>query len=114
VINLENERVISLRLATTKEIDAIIDLQTLSLLNSHVNSRKYNCHQIDSLVKGQADARRQDMLFETIVVAENSDQSLVGFAAIANHGPVIQGIFVHPSFMRQGIGTQLLKEIRHC
>jgi predicted GNAT family acetyltransferase len=104
---------ITLRLAQEQEIEAIIDLQTSALLNPHSNFRKYSRKQVDSLVKGQAQMRRlysQYSHSETIVVAEDYNRDLAGFACLSNYNK-INGVYVHPDLMRRGIGTQLLTEI---
>jgi putative acetyltransferase len=36
---------------------------------------------------------------------------VAGFACLSNHRSNINGIYIHPDFMRRGIGTQLLTEI---
>jgi ribosomal protein S18 acetylase RimI-like enzyme len=104
---------ITLRLAQHQEIESIIDLQTLALLNPHSDFRKYSRKQVDTLVKGQAQMRRMYSQWETIIVAEDSNRDLAGFACLSNHRSNINGIYIHPDFMRRGIGTQLLTEIEH-
>jgi N-acetylglutamate synthase-like GNAT family acetyltransferase len=104
---------ITLRLAQEQEIESIIELQTLALLNPHSDFRKYSRKQVDALVKGQAQMRRMCSQYahsETIVVAENYDRDLAGFACLSNFNR-INGVYVHPDFMCRGIGTQLLTEI---
>jgi N-acetylglutamate synthase-like GNAT family acetyltransferase len=104
---------ITLRLAQDQEIESIIDLQTLALLNPHSDFRKYSTKQVDALVKGQAQMRRlcsQYSQLETIVVAEDYNRDLAGFACLSNFNK-INGVYVHPDFMRRGIGAQLLTEI---
>ncbi len=48
---------ISIRLATTADIETIIDLQTESLSNLPAQFRKYDRHQIQSLIAEQANSR---------------------------------------------------------
>ena len=43
-------------------------------------------------------------------MAEGNNR-LVGFASLCIDRPQIAGMFVHPDFVRQGIGTRLIKEI---
>jgi hypothetical protein len=75
---------ITLRLAQHQEIESIIDLQTLALLNPHSDFRKYSRKQVDSLVKGQAQMRRMYSQWETIIVAEDANRDLAGFACLSN------------------------------
>jgi GNAT superfamily N-acetyltransferase len=102
---------VTLRLAQAEEIESIIDLQTLAILNLHPDFRKYSRKQADSLISGQANIRRMYWEWETIIVAEDNNRDLAGFACLSNYGSRINGLYVHPDFMRQGVGTQLLIEI---
>jgi N-acetylglutamate synthase-like GNAT family acetyltransferase len=99
---------VTIRVANPNEINVIIDLQTLALSNLPAEYRVYSQKQVDSLVKGQAESRRNHVKLETILVAESEDQDLVGFACLSNFTPHIYGIFVHPDCMGKGIGTNLL------
>jgi hypothetical protein len=49
---------INIRVAQPAEFEAIISLQSLALANLSDRYRRYNARQVDSLVKGQASARR--------------------------------------------------------
>ncbi|TYQ24332.1 GNAT family N-acetyltransferase [Pseudanabaena sp. UWO311] len=110
---------VSIRLAKPEEIEAIIELQTLSLSGNNFNNRKYNENQISSLITSQAEARKNAFLnFESIFVAEQSDK-IIGFIAFANNFKLasrygiyvhIYGIYVHPDYMCKGIGGKLMKE----
>jgi putative acetyltransferase len=102
---------INIRVAQPAEIETIISLQSLALAGLADRYRRYHAWQVDSLVKGQASARRYDVQSETIVVAEDYEQRLLGFICLCNSEAKIQGIFVHPDFMGLGIGARLLVEI---
>jgi GNAT superfamily N-acetyltransferase len=102
---------INIRLAKEEEIDLIIDLQSLSLLGLSSVFRKYDQTQVDSIVKGQAEARKAACRTEIILVAEAHNLALVGFASLSSQEPQICGIYTHPDFMGKGIGTKLLNEI---
>jgi ribosomal protein S18 acetylase RimI-like enzyme len=102
---------INIRLARPEEIETIVELQTLSLLNPHSQYRIYDLQQINSLIEGQAAMRHQFVLSEKLIVAETIDLELVGFSSISNTGSHIWGIYVHPDFVRRGIGTKLLRAI---
>jgi putative acetyltransferase len=76
-------------------------------------SPDYNPRQIESLVKSQTLAR---LRYDEIVFLASYKDELVGFACLINNffqfgGFQISGVYVHPSFLRQGIGTQLLEVI---
>jgi GNAT superfamily N-acetyltransferase len=107
-----------IRAAQAGELEEIISLQTLALVGVSAGCRRYNAWQVDSLVKGQAVARRDHWKSETILVAEGdgsrgspTGQGVVGFICLSNFEPMIQGIFVHPDFMGLGIGGRLLMAI---
>jgi GNAT superfamily N-acetyltransferase len=102
---------VSIRVAQAAELEAIIGLQTLALVGVSAGCRKYNARQVDSLVRGQAVARRDCWSSETILVAEADGQGVVGFICLSNFDAMIQGIFVHPDFMGLGIGGRLLMAI---
>jgi ribosomal protein S18 acetylase RimI-like enzyme len=99
---------INIRIAQAKELESIIALQSLSLSHSRHRDRQYDRRQIESLVCGQADARRDYARLETLLVAEDRHRNLVGFAAISVCESTICGLFVHPDLMSRGIGGQLL------
>jgi GNAT superfamily N-acetyltransferase len=99
---------IQIRTAQPDEIEKLIDLQSLSILNSPPRSRRYDRQQIDSLVCSQADSRRSCWGWETILVAENALQEVIGFACMEIDRGRITGLFVHPDFMGQGVGSRLL------
>jgi N-acetylglutamate synthase-like GNAT family acetyltransferase len=102
---------VNIRLAKKAEIGAIIDLQTLSILNySHLISRRYDSKQIEAIAKGQANARKEYLNSEIIFLAE-FDRKLIGFIALSLTFVNIDGLFVHPDFMRKGVGTKLLSEV---
>jgi N-acetylglutamate synthase-like GNAT family acetyltransferase len=65
----------------------------------------YTPKQLQSLIKDKSRLRHFN---ESIWVAV-IDGRLVGFAALANDKPWINGLFVHPEFARQKIGTQLIQ-----
>jgi putative acetyltransferase len=84
------------------DLEKILEVQSSALRTS---SASYSAIQIESLVRGQASARLDPD--EKGFVAE-SDHEIVGFVSFLLKRPNIAGIYVHPDFMRQGIGTQLL------
>jgi putative acetyltransferase len=100
---------VRIRPATTADLRTIIDIQTKSLSNLPPQFRKYDRQQIESLIVGQADARRMYTSEETTLIAEDRDLRPIGFIAFAQ--PQIAGLFVHPDFMNRGVGGRLLKEL---
>ena len=98
---------VNIRLAAEHEIEEIINLQTLSI--TELSQQKYNEDQIAVLVKMQDGGRRRGL--ETRLIAELENGSIVGFAALSDYNCYITGLYVHPDFVRQGIGTRLLQAI---
>jgi putative acetyltransferase len=93
------------RLAKSEDIEKVLELQSSSI---RLMSPDYNPRQIESLVKSQTSARFHHN--EILFLASYKDE-LVGFACLINNSFQIGGLYVHPNFLRQGIGTQLLEVI---
>ncbi|BAZ28792.1 hypothetical protein NIES4074_12260 [Cylindrospermum sp. NIES-4074] len=96
---------IQIRLAKSEELKEILELQAKSLRTA---SAEYNPIQIESLVRSQASAR---VKYDEIWFVADYEDKVVGFASLLLGEPTISGVFVHPDFMRQGIGTRLLEAI---
>ncbi|NEP58561.1 MAG: GNAT family N-acetyltransferase [Symploca sp. SIO2G7] len=94
-----------IRPSTSQDLKKIIELQTYSLRNLSPN---YNTTQIESLVRSQASARLAEN--EIGLVAEHENE-IIGFASFLILNSQISGVYVHPSFTRQGIGTGLLEAV---
>ncbi|NES23229.1 MAG: GNAT family N-acetyltransferase [Symploca sp. SIO3E6] len=92
-----------IRSSTPKDFKKIIELQTHSLRNLSPN---YNSTQIESLVRSQASARSAE---DEISFVAEYEHEILGFASFLKQKSQISGIYVHPSFIRQGIGTKLLE-----
>jgi len=94
---------LQIRPSKRKDFKKIIELQTCSLRSLSSN---YDSTQIESLVRSQASARfAQD---EIGFVAEYRKE-IIGFVCVLIEKPQIAGVYVHPNFIRQGIGTRLLE-----
>ena len=96
---------IYIRQSKPEDLSDILQLQADSLRTSSL----YNSQQIESLIRSQKISKFQ--LNETVFVAEYENK-IVGFTYFLILWDFsIAGIFVHPNFMRQGIGTKLLNTI---
>lgn len=94
-----------IRLSKPEDIAELHQLQADSLRTLSL----YNSNQIESLIRSQKISKYQ--LNETIFVAEYENM-IVGFAYfLILLDFSVGGMYVHPKFMRQGIGTKLLKAI---
>lgn len=96
---------LKIRLSRPEDSEKIIKLQTSSLREL---SSGYDSNQVESLVRSQASARFAQN--EIAVVAEHENE-IVGFASYLTYSSQISGVYVHPSLIRQGIGTRLLKAV---
>ena len=93
---------VRVNLATAEDLEAIADLQASSI--SLLSSGKYNERQIKSLIKSQRSARIAGK--EAAFIACHGS-TLVGFASLLDHQPIIGAIYVHPDFTLKGIGRRL-------
>lgn len=99
---------IQIRLAKSEDLKEILELQGTSLRTLTTSSAEYNPIQIESLIRSQASAR---IKYDEIWFVADYEDKVVGFASLLLDQPTISGVFVHPDFMRQGIGTRLLEAI---
>lgn len=91
-----------------KYLDQIIKLQEDSLRFLCTDS--YNSEQIDYLVTSQKRIRYTYYNREQIIVAKFNNE-YVGCAILDTISPQINGMYIHPKYVRQGIGTKLLKKL---
>ncbi len=68
-------------------------------------STDYEPREIESLVISQARAR---LTYDEIVFLAFYQDKIVGFACLVVNLSLLSGLYVHPNFIRQGIGTHLL------
>ncbi len=94
-----------IRLAQSEDLERIIELQSRSI---RLMSADYNPRQIEALVRSQASAR---LSYDEISFLAFYNDELVGFACLIDNSFQVGGVYVHPNFTRQGIGTQLLEVI---
>lgn len=93
---------VSIRKVQSEDLIELIQIQVKSIQTLCL--KEYNPQQIQTLI---ADKSRPRDSSELIFVAE-TDNQIVGFSALSDSGFWICGLFVHPNFVRQKIGTQLL------
>lgn len=96
---------LEIRRAESEDIDKVLELQSSSI---RLMSRDYSPIQIEALVKSQASAR---LAYDEIVFLAFYQDELVGFGCFITKTSYLSGLYVHPKFVRQGIGTQLLEVI---
>ncbi|MGK7938660.1 MAG: GNAT family N-acetyltransferase [Crocosphaera sp.] len=89
-------------------LDKVIKLQENSL--RFLCAESYKPEQINSLITSQKRIRYKYSNREEIIVAQFNHEYL-GFAILDMISPQINGMYVHPHYSRQGIGTKLLKKL---
>jgi putative acetyltransferase len=94
-----------IRPGSADELPELITLQTLALKTLDID---YDSEQITALIESQATFRSQGR--ESIIVAE-VEGKVVGFASLSGTTWQIYGLYVHPDWMRRGIGKQLLTSL---
>lgn len=99
---------ILIRLATSEDLDKIIEIQTNSL--RVLTIPYYNSKQIESLILSQKKARFKN---EIIFVADYDHKS-IGFSSLLLNSHQIGGIYVSPDFIHQGVGSKLLKALEEA
>ncbi|BAY81256.1 hypothetical protein NIES267_07320 [Calothrix parasitica NIES-267] len=96
---------VNIRQSKPEDLESLLQLQADSLRTLSL----YNSNQIESLIRSQKIPKFQS--HETIFVAEYENK-IVGFTYFLIFLEFrLNGIFVHPDFMRRGIGTKLLNAI---
>ena len=95
-----------IRLARPQDSDKLVQLQLDSIKTLSVQD--YSPSQLQALLESKSCPRPWD---ETILVAELDDRQIAGFASLLKGLNVIGAVFVHPNFIRRGIGTKLLKSV---
>jgi putative acetyltransferase len=96
-------KTVLIRPAKDADLEKLVEIQVCSI--EKLSHPYYTSKQLQSLIEDKSKLRRFN---ESIWVAVIDDR-LVGFAALANDKPWINGLFVHPDFTRQKIGTQLIQ-----
>ena len=101
-----------IRQAVAKDADAIAELLILSVKTLCIQD--YTDEQIEVILDRQNPksylARIQNKA-ETIFVAQNETNKIVGFASLSKNGGQINDLFVHPDYIRQGIATLLIENL---
>lgn len=104
---------VHIRQAVAKDADAIAELLILSVRTLCIQD--YTDEQIEVIL----DLQNPELYLtsidkaETVFVAQtdNTDKKIVGFASVSNNRGKINDLFVHPDYIRQGIGTLLIETI---
>jgi putative acetyltransferase len=97
---------VQIRLGNRADLQRMQALQAASLMELAITA--YAPQQIKALVSSQAQSR--SYYDEILVLAEIAGQ-LVGFGCLSQDCHQIQGLFVHPHWARQGIGSALISRI---
>lgn len=98
-----------IRLATEVDIPELANLYSNSV--RAIASQYYSPEQVAawSALPLDTELFRKLILNSTTLIAENC-QTIVGFCGIKNNGHIVS-VYVHPDYLRQGIGARLLGSI---
>jgi len=98
---------VQIRLANSEDFASILELQAISL-KLNIKPDGYSVEQVDSLIRSQKPLEPKSLC--TTFVADYQSQ-IVGFACLSTFKAQITGIYVHPNFIRLGIGSKLLQAL---
>jgi putative acetyltransferase len=97
---------VHIRPGSNRDRHQLIEIQTLAIETFY--KTEYSPIQIESLRKKQASAINE--LVQSLLVAEVAGET-VGFASLSRLGSQIDAVYIHPSWMRQGIGRELVSAL---
>jgi putative acetyltransferase len=100
---------IRVRLGRSDELPELIELQSHALKT--LCARDYDPQQIAALVSDQANGRK--VMDELLFVADVDGQP-IGFSALIKTQSQIGAVYVHPDWVRQGVGTKLVAAIEEA
>ena len=101
--------------AVFSDLKAIQSLQARSI--KELSGPHYNAAQIQSLVVTQTVSICHflpligSQIYVTLDATRPSARMITGMGYLMNNCPIISGLFVHPSFARQRIGTHILQHL---
>ncbi len=96
------------RLQDPVDFERMAELQELSIRK--LLQQDYSTQQIEALATTQ-DIRRVGSLQLILLAKDDIEDRLVGFVAMVRGKPQIAGLYIHPQFVRQGVGSALLSTL---
>ncbi len=96
------------RLQDPVDFEHMAELQDLSIRK--LLQHDYSTQQIEALAATQ-DVRKQGSLQLILLAKDDIENQLVGFVAMARSKPQIAGLYIHPQYVRQGVGSALLRTL---
>lgn len=94
-----------MRLQDPVDFERMAELQDLSIRK--LLQPDYSTQQIEALATTQ-DIRKQGSLQLILLAKDDTENQLVGFVAMVRGKPQIAGLYIHPQFVRQGVGSALI------
>ncbi|MEH1838784.1 MAG: GNAT family N-acetyltransferase [Nostoc sp.] len=98
---------IKIRLAQPQDRNQIFDIRRDAI--QILCSRDYNFEQTQALLNDTQLDKSQGGETKDIVFVAEIGEKIVGFSAYSRYW--VNAVYVHPKYVRQGIGTELLKAI---
>jgi putative acetyltransferase len=98
-----------LRRATVDDASAVHSLHMASIRG--LASGSYSAAQIDAWCGNRSPQSYHTPLTEQFVLVAEAEGQLVGFAQLDASQSTVVAVYVHPRFVRQGIGLQLLRAL---
>ncbi|MEH2132255.1 MAG: GNAT family N-acetyltransferase [Nostoc sp.] len=98
---------IKIRLAQPQDRNQIFDIRRDAI--QILCSRDYSPEQIQALLNDAELEQSQRAGIKDIVFVAEIGEKIVGFSAYSRYW--VNALYVHPQYVRQGIGTELLKTI---
>ncbi|RCJ40603.1 hypothetical protein A6770_37815 [Nostoc minutum NIES-26] len=106
-MNITQPNYITIRLAQPQDRNRIFDIQRDAI--QRLCSRDYSPEQIQGLLNDKHLDNWQGEDTKEIVLVAEIGETIVGFSAYSRYW--VNAVYVDPKYVRQGIGTQLLKAI---
>lgn len=97
----------SIRQAKSHDLIQILRIQTDSLRTICIDN--YSPLEIEALIDRNLQHFSYGGFYREFILVAEVDNVIVGWSSLL--GPRISGLYVHPQFVRQGIGTQLLQAL---
>ena len=98
-----------LRLASATDVSAILLTRTAAI--RALASAHYSKSEIDEWCSSRTAETCQESIESHAVIVEEVDGEVVAFGQLNRNTSVVEGIYVRPTHLRQGIGLRVLRAL---